>query len=282
MKRLILLTCIASLLATGISRAQTWTALASDGTGDGAAPGLLDGTKLEYRYDGIKDSIWFRVTVNSIKTSAYGLNIILNADSGGATANWFGQNTSFAYNRILTVWISSGASGTVGITDAAGFAGGNYTKIGSNNLSYTIDAANKAYIIGVKRTDILNAGRLKAKVIAAVGSDMNWNDDIPNSGSGNIDVQPGGTFVSNLNQGYPDILMYPNPANNKLNISFASGVSSGTMISICNMQGQKVFTKTLGNNDADMQINLQGLAKGLYTVHIQNGNEAVNKLLTIE
>ena len=43
-----------------------WVVLTNDVVGDGANPELLDGTQLEYMYKPWSDSLFFRVTLNSI------------------------------------------------------------------------------------------------------------------------------------------------------------------------------------------------------------------------
>ena len=53
-----------------------------------------------------------------------------------------------------------------------------------NNLQMRIEG--DSILIGVKRTDITD--KLKMNVIAAVGSNEQWNDDLPNAGSAAIDL----------------------------------------------------------------------------------------------
>ena len=48
-----------------------------------------------------------------------------------------------------------------------------------NNLQIRVEG--DSIVIGVKRTDITD--KLKMNLIAAVGSNEQWNDDLPNAGS---------------------------------------------------------------------------------------------------
>lgn len=278
MKKLLLLTTI-FLAITIASFAQTWTSLATDGTGDGAqgGPNYLDGTKLEYRYDGASDSIWFRVTVANVFTANYGINIIMNVNGGGSTAAWFGTNSSFMYNRIITVWITSGSSGTVGVTDAAGFAAQNYTKLGNNNIDVMIDAPNSAYILGMKRTDIYNDTSLDAQVIAGVGSNMFWDDDVPNSGSGTIMVQPT-VNVSTVAAVEAGFHIYPNPAKSVLYINSKSAVRDAMSIRIYNTSGAVVYSASMQNEYE--QVDVSALNSGVYFLQIvSDTHNAVQQII---
>lgn len=278
MKKFLLLLTIYT--AFSIAAFAQWTTLASDGTGDGSKGGssYLDGTKLEYMYDDQADSIWFRVTVANVLNSNYGINIIMNVNGAGSTANWFGSNTTFKYNRIITAWITSGTSGTVGITDAAGFAAMNYTKLGSNNIDISIDAANKTYTLGLKRTDIYNDTVLKADIIAGVGSNQYWDDDVPNSGSGSVAVQPATVSVSALSLADAGYTLYPNPAQDKLHIK-RNNLSKNTTVSIYNTTGQLIHTSVFDDAASLHTIDISDQAKGVYFVRINSDNQQMTATL---
>lgn len=65
--------------------------------------------------------------------------------------------------------------------------------------------------------------------------------------------------------------VWPNPANEQLNISFASGVENNASVVIYDVQGRKVMASSLLNTDN--VLNLQGLAKGVYMVNVTNGEK---------
>lgn len=267
-------------MAISIATFAQWGTLAVDGTGDGqnGGPGYLDGTKLEYMYDNTSDSIWFKVTVTNILTANYGINIIMDVDGGGATANWFGTNSSFAYNRIITAWVTSGTSGTVGMTDAAGFAAKDYTKLGKNNISIKVDAAHKEYILGMKRTDIFNDTVLKADVIAGVGSNQYWDDDVPNIGSGGIDITHTVSVekISLADAGYD---IYPNPANNTIYINRKTNNAPATVI-LYNNIGQTVFTGTIPKGQSAYSIDVKELPVSIYHLRLAtDGKQVVQQII---
>jgi hypothetical protein len=45
------------------SLTQIWTVIAVDTRSDGRDPSLADAAQLSYRYDPVKDELWFRVTL---------------------------------------------------------------------------------------------------------------------------------------------------------------------------------------------------------------------------
>ncbi len=276
MKKTLLLITI--YLVIGIASFAQWGTLAVDGVGDGSNGGanFLDGTKLEYRYDINSDSIWFRVTVNNVLTSNYGINIIMNVTGGGSTANWFGGN-SFAYHRVITTWITSGSSGTVGITDAAGFAAMNYTKLGSNNINIKVDATGKTYTLGLKRTDIYNDTALKADIIAGVGSNQYWDDDIPNIGSGGIDISPS-VGVRNVYAANNKYSIFPNPSHGVFTINNTSG--EPMQMSIYSLEGRELYS--VNTSEKRALINLEHLPHGIYTAKMSSSTFSETKIIVIQ
>jgi len=72
--------------------------------------------------------------------------------------------------------------------------------------------------------------------------------------------------VSNHND---DLKIYPDPANDKLNISSASGI---TLITITNLLGQNVFTHEYNTPSVSVQVDVFQLPPGVYFVKV-NGSE---------
>lgn len=277
MKKLVILLFL-FMAITVISFAQTWTTLASDPSGDGAQGGssFLDGTKLEYRYDDITDSIWFRVTTDNFLTSNYGINIIMDVSGGGAKQNWFGTNSSFQYNRIITAWITTGTSGVVGVTDAAGFQAANYTKLGANNIKIDVNPNDKTYTLGLKRTDITNDTALHANVIAGVGSNQFWDDDVPNSGSGAIHAAP--LSISALTVKALGYQVYPNPSSGILYLRKTNG-NTIDHIMLFDMLGKRVLESTISNSENIISINTSKMNKGTYFLYIYQGSRFASQTI---
>ena len=72
--------------------------------------------------------------------------------------------------------------------------------------------------------------------------------------------------------------IYPNPANNSLNIvSNATGINS---ISISNLNGQEVLNTQV--NAKEIRLNISNLAKGIYIIDIKSDDATVKRELIIE
>lgn len=65
--------------------------------------------------------------------------------------------------------------------------------------------------------------------------------------------------------------VWPNPASDVLNISFANGIENGAAATIYDIQGRVVRKAALTN--VDNVIEVQGLAKGIYVVSVTNGDK---------
>ena len=176
------------LLAQPNLMAQTWTVIAQDAKGDGKDPSLPDAAMLAYRYDKQADILWFRIAVyRGLKPNAFGVNLIFDTDTGAEKLNWSGMNSGFRFDKILTARVTrddKGYSGTIGIGDAAGVKANKLNNLLQNNLR--IIPESDAVLIGVKRTDLTDG--MKMKVVASVGSNEVWNDDVPNVGSAAVDL----------------------------------------------------------------------------------------------
>ena len=143
---------------------------------------------LAYRYDKQEDLLWFRVAVyGGLNPNAFGVNMVFDTDSGGEKMNWWGANKSFMFDRLLTAWVvraNDSYSGTIGVADVAGVKAKQFTNLLQNNVQLRVDG--NQIMIGVKRTAITD--KMKMKLIAAVGSNEQWNDDVPSIGSVTIDL----------------------------------------------------------------------------------------------
>ena len=164
--------------------AQVWTVVGFDAKGDGRDPSLADAATLSYRYDKQQDFLWFRVSLYGVPDEqSFGVNLVF--DTGGeeaAKVSWWGANKAFKFDKLLTAWVTRGANGyegTIGVGDAAGARAKQFNNLLQNNLRIRIEG--DSIIIGVKRAEITD--KLKMSLIAAVGSNERWNDDVPNAGS---------------------------------------------------------------------------------------------------
>jgi pimeloyl-ACP methyl ester carboxylesterase len=182
---------LARAAADGSTRSdsQIWTVLAPDVMGDERDPSLADAAQLSYRYDKTQDMLWFRVSLYGVPNEkAFGVNLVVDTGGDDATkTNWWGGNKAFRFDKIITAWVTrgdNGYEGTIGVGDTAGVQTRQINNLLQNNLHVAV--AGDSIVIGVKRTDITDS--LKLNLLAAVGSNEQWNDDIPNTGSVVVDL----------------------------------------------------------------------------------------------
>ena len=70
--------------------------------------------------------------------------------------------------------------------------------------------------------------------------------------------------------------IFPNPSNNLLNVRVSSSVESRVTITVIDVNGATLFTKTLGSGDTTTQINVANLPPGVYFVKIISSNSSEN------
>jgi pimeloyl-ACP methyl ester carboxylesterase len=187
--RVVLKLILFAVLASGSVNAQVWTFLAPDTKGDGSDPSLPDAATLCYRYDKQQDMLWFRISLfGKPDDKAFGVNIAVDTGADAATkVNWWGANTSFKFDRLLTAWVTrigDRYEGMMGVDDPPGVNQTPSHNAHRDNLEVRVEG--DSIVIGVKRTDITD--KLKMNIVAAVGSNQKWNDDIPNTGQAVIDL----------------------------------------------------------------------------------------------
>ena len=82
-------------------------------------------------------------------------------------------------------------------------------------------------------------------------------------------------FDDNIIENNNNLMVYPNPACNEINIDNVAGAQ----ISIYNIAGQEVMS--IENADANATINVSNLTEGLYIVRMVNGNEVATSKVNI-
>ena len=189
LKILRLVVFVGCVLFSGTSvSAQVWTVVSGDPKGDGVDPSLADVAQLSYRYDKQQDVMWFRVTLYAAPSEAFGVNIALDTGADVVSKmNWWGANQTFTFDKLITAFVTrtdGGYQGTIGVGDVVGIKEKKINNLFQNNLQIQVEG--DSILLGVKRTDITD--KLQMKLIAAVGSNQKWNDDIPNAGSATIDL----------------------------------------------------------------------------------------------
>lgn len=170
-----------------------WSLLARDSETDGANPNWAAVNTLSYFYDAASDTVWFKFDLARFPNPhAFGINLVVDTDDNQSTgANWWGGNRAFTYDRLVSVWVvQSGAAayrGTVGVGDFHGVTAGRYSNLARNNLAFRADSTQRIMLLGLKRADLDDDGRMH--LIAAVGSHAGWNDDVPDSSAVRLELK---------------------------------------------------------------------------------------------
>jgi len=93
--------------------------------------------------------------------------------------NWWGANKDFRFDKLVTA-----QHGLSGVADAAGVNGKEFTNLAKDNVQ--IRSEGDSMLVGVKRADLTD--KMKLSIVAAVGSENEWNDDIPKMRPAVIDL----------------------------------------------------------------------------------------------
>src|SRR5215510_5388980 len=133
--------------------------------------------------------LWFRLSLyGKPNEAAFGVNIVVDTGADDAAkVHWWGANKDYKFDKLITAWVTRGAGGyqgKIGVADAAGVKAKNPNNLLQNNLKISVEG--DSIVIGVKRTDVTD--KMKMNLIAAVGSNVEWNDDIPNTRPVAIDL----------------------------------------------------------------------------------------------
>lgn len=165
---------------------STWRELARDPAGDGKMPSLPEAVSVSVTTDAPDGRIWFRVGLRETPCASWlGLNLALDVDGDPADGTpWWGVNTGFRFDRLVSVWLfktGSGYQAVAGTADAAAVAKGDFMA-GERDLRVAVDRGSPAFLVGVPRS-VLGAGTGVLRFVAAVGSALAHNDDLPDTGA---------------------------------------------------------------------------------------------------
>jgi len=78
--------------------------------------------------------------------------------------------------------------------------------------------------------------------------------------------------------------IYPNPANDHVNVTFSSDKTEACNIRMMDLMGRTVFSDNITSavGDNQFQLNLSELAKGIYMVILQNGDGTLQKKIVVQ
>ena len=168
-----------------------WKELGKDAPDDGKQKRLPDATALAVYADKAKGRVWFRIPLSGpLPTRWLGVNLALDIDGDPNDGMaWWGTNTSFRFDRLVTVYGSvtgSGYEGMLGIADAADVQAGNL--MGSqgpadDDVTVILDRASPAFVVGIPARALGPPSKQPVRLVAAVGSAFQHNDDVPNEGA---------------------------------------------------------------------------------------------------
>jgi len=167
--------------------ALAWRSLGSDAAGDGKDPAAPDLRALQLARGA--DRVWFRLTFERELPPSFGVNLAIDRDGDpGGDGRWWGGGSRFRYDRLVTAWVvgeGDGWFGSAGVTDAEGGATQRLMKL-STDVLLRRGEDGKSVVVGVPASALqLLAG---AKVVAAGGSNLMWNDNLGAAGDEGIEL----------------------------------------------------------------------------------------------
>ena len=167
-----------------------WIDLGSDPERDGKMPSLPDATRLEAIASAADGMLWARITLREPPHDRWmGVNLAFDVDGDPANGfAWWGANSGFKFDRLVTVWcfrVADGCQGYIGLADAADAAAGRFVTGGADKLRFAIDRDHRAFVVGVRR-DLLQLQGREIRLVAAVGSALLYGDDVPGQGAATI------------------------------------------------------------------------------------------------
>jgi len=256
-KIFLLLTLI--VLSSTHATAQIYTVLTFDGKGDGRDASLADAAQLAYRYDKEQDMLWFRIAFyGQANKDAFGVNLAIDTGGDDSTkVNWWGANKTFKFDRLVTANVTrgdQGFAGTMGVADAAGVNAKQLNNLRQNNLQIRVEG--DSIVIGVKRTDITD--KMTLKLIAAVGSNEQWNDDLPNAGSAAFDLSKPTPGVREIDVSRNNLVLpkeYKTLPDSRPPVITKSGKGKQTLILVPGMySGNKSFDGFMARNQTQYKF----------------------------
>jgi len=85
-------------------------------------------------------------------------------------------------------------------------------------------------------------------------------------------------FALNIEDDAPETSLYPNPAENSVTITLNSDWKGQKVLNLLDLSGKALITKEFSQNS--YELNVSGLATGLYIIKIKDGNNTlVEKLI---
>ena len=204
-----------------------------------------------------------------------GNSVIINTGST-ATSTLNGTHFGSVYlNQSLskTFLIKNTGSGTLNINSISisGNQSSEFINV-SNNLPVNL-SPNATFSVQINATPLLLGSR-KANV------SIQSNDADETISTFNIEVNGMLDVGINETMNYNEFNLFPNPANNNVNIIFNKAEFEKHIV-IINSLGQKVFEEQIEENIIEKDLNINNLNSGMYLVKIMQGSSYSCKYLII-
>jgi len=171
-------------------RGLAWERIAEDGADLGTRlPAARD---LWLAVDRQRELLWLRIRLERpVALDRVGVNVALDSDSDPTTgATWWGGNSTFTYDRVYTAWVlraSQGYRGRIGWSDASAFAGLFPTNLNRGGLPLALDESGGEIALGIPLREFRSLKDVR--LLVAVGSDVAWNDDVPDEGGIHLQLE---------------------------------------------------------------------------------------------
>jgi hypothetical protein len=167
---------------------DAWSELAADLREDGKQKRLPDATAVSVSRDPSRDPVWFRIALSAPMPERWmGANLALDVDGDPENGMpWWGTNQAFRFDRLVTVWgmeTGSGYQGMIGIADAKDVQAGNFGGSPGDGVRVVLEQRPPAVVIGIPRRALGAAPAAPVRLVAAVGSSFQHNDDVPDTGA---------------------------------------------------------------------------------------------------
>jgi|GEM_PF-4761683 len=106
---------------------------------------------------------------------------------------------------------------------------------------------------------------------------------IPASGAVTCIDPETGTGIDEIGNNNFQVSIYPNPAEDFINVTFTKQSESSNTIKLVNVIGQTVFYSNIGRNEGAQEvINLQSISKGVYLLIITDNGNSITKKIIVE
>jgi hypothetical protein len=130
-----------------------------------------------------------------------------------------------------------------------------------NSLTIALDNANNVYLTGYFSSAIVYFDTLSLNNV--YGSTDNIDSFIAKLSSSILGINEP---LDNKNS----MLIYPNPASNKIKLQFTAQYPENAVVKIFDMMGKIVFTRPYHIENDNLEMDVSGLTKGIYLLNIQS------------